>query len=153
MLRLIVAEFGPRFPPMNHAYCKEFRTIAHKTARELNITNLVREGVYACVSGPSFETPAEAIMLLRGGADVVGMSTAPEVVVAQHCGIKCLGISLVTNNVVMDVDSADAPNHEEVLETGLVSTDPATCRLQGHKAHRLCCRCLKIVLSKGPKLV
>lgn len=111
-------DFGPRFPPMSKAYQKEFRKIAHEQAEAMGISSIVREGVYVCVSGPSFETPAEASFLQHAGADVVGMSTAPEVVIAKHCGLKVLGISLVTNNVVRDIDSAVEACHEEVLETG-----------------------------------
>ncbi len=73
---------------MNHAYDKELRGLAFAEAQAMGIGALIRQGVYACVSGPSFETPAEARFLLHGGADVVGMSTAPEAVVAKHCGLR-----------------------------------------------------------------
>eukprot|EP00035_Acanthoeca_spectabilis_P020939 m.435404 g.435404 ORF g.435404 m.435404 type:complete len:308 (+) comp17844_c0_seq1:61-984(+) len=107
-------KFGPRFPPMNQAYDKEIRELARKGYTELGIPQ--QEGTYAFVCGPSYETPAEIKMLGLMGADVVGMSTVPEVIVASHCGMKVLGLSLVTNVCITVVDSVDAPNHEEVKE-------------------------------------
>lgn len=110
--------FGTRFPSMSNAYTKELRELALKKAKELQYDDFIRTGVYCNVSGPHFETPAEISMLRVLGADSVGMSTAPEVVVAVHEGLQVLGISLITNKCVSDVDSTDTPNHEEVLETG-----------------------------------
>ena len=105
--------FGPRFPDMTHAYCKLYREIALRAARELRIT--VYQGVYAALLGPSYETPAEIRYLRTIGADIVGMSTVPEVIAARHMGIKVLAISCVTN---MAAGILDKPlNHEEVLET------------------------------------
>lgn len=86
---------GPRFPDMSHAYDPALRARLKECARQEGIT--LREGVYACMSGPSYETPAEIRMLRTVGADVVGMSTVPEVVAASHMGIKVAGISCVTN--------------------------------------------------------
>jgi len=106
-------EFGPRFPDMSNPYHPELLEIARKAATELNIT--IQEGVYACMSGPSYETPAEIRMLRTLGADAVGMSTVPEVVVAVHSGMKAVGISCITN---MAAGVLDQPlNHEEVIET------------------------------------
>ena len=106
--------FGPRFPDMTQAYWKPYREIALAEAKRLNIE--VHEGVYAALSGPSYETPAEIRYLRTIGADLVGMSTAPEVIVASHMGIRVLGISCVTN---MAAGILDQPiNHQEVLETG-----------------------------------
>src|ERR1700739_2850727 len=106
--------FGPRFPDMSRAYCPKYREIAIAQGRKLGID--VKEGVYAALSGPSFETPAEIRYLRTMGADLVGMSTVPEVIVAQHMGIRVLGISCVTN---MAAGILDQPiNHAEVLETG-----------------------------------
>ena len=70
------------------------------------------------VSGPSYETPSECAMLAICGADVVGMSTAPEVTVGVHCGMRCMGFSLVTNISVLSLESDFQPNHEEVIEAG-----------------------------------
>ena len=105
-------QFGPRFPDMSEAYDKNLRNIAEKTAREESLT--VRNGVYAGMSGPSFETPAEIRKLRKDGADAVGMSTVPEVIVANHMDIDVLGISCITN---MAAGILPQPlNHEEVIE-------------------------------------
>ena len=106
--------FGPRFPDMTRAYSKPYREIAVAEARRLGIS--VYEGVYVALLGPSYETPAEIRHLRTIGADVVGMSTAAEVIAAAHMGIKVLAISCVTN---MAAGILDQPiHHEEVLETG-----------------------------------
>ena len=106
--------FGVRFPDMTHAYTKPYRELAQEEARKLGMT--LHEGVYAALLGPSYETPAE-INYLRGiGADLVGMSTAFEVIAARHMGIKVLAISCVTN---MAAGILDQPlSHQEVMETG-----------------------------------
>jgi purine-nucleoside phosphorylase len=106
--------FGARFPDMTQAYSKSYRSIANEESRRLGIE--VFEGVYAALTGPSYETPAEIRYLRTIGADLVGMSTAPEVIVARHMGIRVLGISCVTN---MAAGILDQPiNHAEVMETG-----------------------------------
>jgi purine-nucleoside phosphorylase len=106
--------FGPRFPDMSQAYCPKYRETAIAEGRKLGID--VKEGVYAGLSGPSFETPAEIRYLRTMGADMVGMSTVPEVIVARHTGIRVLGISCVTN---MAAGILDQPiSHAEVMETG-----------------------------------
>ncbi len=106
--------FGPRFPGMSEAYNPGFRRIAQAAARELGYE--LNEGVYAALSGPSYETPAEIRYLRTIGADLVGMSTVPEVIVARHMGVEVLAISCVTN---MAAGLSDGEiNHEEVLETG-----------------------------------
>lgn len=110
--------FGPRFPPMNKAYDRSLQQLARDTAHELGMDSFVRSGVYVFLAGPSYETPSEARFLRIIGADAVGMSTAGEVVVAIHCGFKVLGISLITNNVVMDLESTAEANHAEVVEAG-----------------------------------
>lgn len=105
--------FGARFPDMTEAYSKSYREIALAEAKRLGID--VHEGVYAALSGPSYETPAEIRYLRTIGADLVGMSTVPEVIVARHMGIRVLGISCVTN---MAAGILDKPlDHAEVLET------------------------------------
>lgn len=109
-------EFGPRFPDMSNPYNNEFIDLAKKVAKENNID--VVEGVYFMMTGPNYETPAEIRAIRKLGADAVGMSTVPEVIVANHCGIKVLGISCITN---MAAGILDQPlNHEEVIETSMM---------------------------------
>ncbi|XP_030629685.1 purine nucleoside phosphorylase 5b isoform X1 [Chanos chanos] len=110
--------FGVRFPCMSDAYDRELQHMAHEVASELGYTDFVREGVYCVLGGPSFETIAECRMLHRLGADAVGMSTVHEVIVARHCGMRVFALSLITNKAVMDYDSQEKANHEEVLQTG-----------------------------------
>jgi purine-nucleoside phosphorylase len=105
---------GPRFPDMSDAYSREYRAIAKDVAHSIGIP--LQEGVYAAVSGPSYETPAEIRYLRTIGADLVGMSTAPEVIVANHMGMRVLAISCVTNMAAGILPQKI--NHEEVLETG-----------------------------------
>ncbi|XP_078112296.1 purine nucleoside phosphorylase 6 [Sander vitreus] len=109
--------FGVRFPCMSDAYDRELRALAKQTAKEQGCDGFLQEGVYCMLAGPSFETIAECRVLQMLGADAVGMSTVPEVVVARHCGLRVLGLSLITNNVVSDYDSVEKANHEEVLKT------------------------------------
>ncbi|MGB8522631.1 MAG: purine-nucleoside phosphorylase [Candidatus Acidiferrales bacterium] len=106
--------FGPRFPDMTQAYWRPYREIALAEAKRLGIE--AHEGVYAALLGPSYETPAEIRYLRIIGADLVGMSTVPEAIAANHMGIRVLGISCVTN---MAAGILDRPlDHSEVLETG-----------------------------------
>lgn len=106
-------EFGPRFKDMSDAYDKELRKKVKEIAKSLNIE--LREGVYAAMTGPTYETPAEIRMVRILGADAVGMSTVPEVIIAVHSGIKVIGISCMTN---MAAGILEQPlNHEEVVET------------------------------------
>ncbi|XP_030033166.1 purine nucleoside phosphorylase isoform X2 [Manduca sexta] len=115
--------FGPRFPPMNKAYNYEHRKIAKEVAKELNINNMVREGVYTCLGGPNFETVAELKMLKMVGVDAVGMSTVHEVITARHCDMKVFGLSLITNECVTSYDHDMEANHEEVLDVGRMRQD------------------------------
>ena len=110
---------GPRFPDMSEAYSRAYRQIAKDVAAEQCIA--ITEGVYAAMLGPSYETPAEIRYLRAIGADVVGMSTVPEVIVANHMGMKALGISCVTNMAAGILPQKI--NHEEVLETGAMVRD------------------------------
>jgi purine-nucleoside phosphorylase len=105
---------GPRFPDMSEAYSCEYRRTAHRVADELGIE--LAEGVYAAVLGPSYETPAEIRYLRSVGADLVGMSTVPEVIAANHMGMRVLGISCVTNMAAGILPHK--LSHAEVLETG-----------------------------------
>ncbi len=101
---------GTRFPDMTHAYHRELGARLEATAARLGIA--LKRGVYACVSGPSYETPAEIRMLRTLGADLVGMSTVPEVIAARHMGVPVVGVSLVTNRAA---GLAGAPlSHAEV---------------------------------------
>ncbi len=104
-------EFGPRFPDMSKVYNKELINIAKTIAQENNI--LVHEGVYIGSSGPTLETPAEYRLFRIFGADATGMSTVPEVIVAHHQGMKCFGMSVITNESQPE-DPDDETTHEEV---------------------------------------
>ncbi len=107
-------EWGPRFPDMTFAYDPRLRELALRKAGELGIP--LTEGVYAGLPGPSYETPAEVRMLQTLGGDVAGMSTVLEVIAARHMGLRCLGVSMVSN---VAAGLSDAPiNHEEVLTAG-----------------------------------
>ncbi|NGZ74205.1 purine-nucleoside phosphorylase [Saccharibacillus alkalitolerans] len=107
------ASLGVRFPDMSEAYSRRLRAAASEAASEHDFT--FREGVYAGLLGPSYETPAEIRMLRALGADAVGMSTVSETIVARHAGIEVLGISCITN---MAAGILDQPlSHEEVMET------------------------------------
>jgi len=105
--------FGVRFPDMSTAYDKQFRALALAEGRRLGIN--LGEGVYAALAGPSYETPAEIRYLRTIGADLVGMSTVPEVLAARHSGIRVLGVSCVTNGAAGVLDRP--LDHKEVLET------------------------------------
>ena len=105
---------GPRFPDMTEAYSIKMRQIAMQTASELGIS--LQEGVYAAVPGPSFETPAEIRYLKAIGADLVGMSTVPETIAANHAGMEVLAISCVTNMAAGL--SGEKLSHQEVFEVG-----------------------------------
>ena len=112
-----LSEFGPRFPGMNDAYDPELQHLAHDLALQAGIP--CHRGVYICLAGPNFETPADVRFLRLIGADAVGMSTVPEVVTARHSGIRVLGLSGISNTLVGE-EGAPPPDHEEVLEAGKV---------------------------------
>lgn len=105
-------EFGPRFPDMSEAYNKPLRKLAEEVAKESGFK--LKKGIYAGLKGPSYETPAEIRYLRAIGADAVGMSTVPEVIIANHGGMRVLGISCITNMAagVLDVKL----DHAEVME-------------------------------------
>ncbi|KAF3403618.1 hypothetical protein F1880_009494 [Penicillium rolfsii] len=110
-------EFGARFPPLSDAYDLDLRRQVHQAWKQVipaQSTRKLHEGVYAFVGGPTYETRAESRMLRMLGADVVGMSTVPEIVVARHCGLRVLAFSLVTNNAVL----APVPRGDEQLLQG-----------------------------------
>jgi len=134
---------GVRFPSMVRAYDPQFVALLEQVARGRGIT--LRSGVYAMLSGPTFETPAEVRMLRTWGADAVGMSTAPEVTIARHAGMRVLGISLITNIAVDTQEEAAEPSHAAIVKVGqraiptmaaliegvLPSLYSATCAQQG----------------------
>jgi purine-nucleoside phosphorylase len=104
---------GPRFPDMSEPYDRGLQKIARDVAVEQGI--VLREGVYFAVTGPSYETQAE-VQMMRQMADAVGMSTAPETIAAVHAGAKVLGISAITNSLVLKTGAITT--HDEVMETG-----------------------------------
>lgn len=105
-------DFGVRFPDMSQAYNEGLISLAQKVAKKEGIK--VSEGIYTPISGPSYSTKAELRMLIMLGADVVGMSTVPEVIVANHGGIDVLGITCVTDSA--NPDAMSAPSHEEIVK-------------------------------------
>lgn len=106
-------KLGTRFPDMSQPYNRELINICKNTAKKIGLK--VKEGTYFMMSGPSYETPAEVRMIRELGGDAVGMSTVPEVIAANHCGLKVLGISCITN---MASGVLDKPlTHSEVIET------------------------------------
>ncbi|XP_025940691.1 purine nucleoside phosphorylase [Apteryx rowi] len=115
--------FGVRFPCMSDAYEQELLSLARESAQELGYLGFIREGVYCMLAGPCYETIAECRMLQALGADAVGMSTVPEVIVARHCGLRVFGVSLITNKAVMSYNSQEKANHEEVLRISVVRAE------------------------------
>lgn len=111
-----IDELGERFPDMSQVYDQELRKLAKKMAVENGID--VQEGVYVCLSGPSFESPADLRFLKAIGVDAVGMSTVPEAIVARHGGLRVLGISGISNKA--NLDGSTITTHEEVLEAGKI---------------------------------
>jgi purine-nucleoside phosphorylase len=109
-------EFGPRFPDMSRVYDPTLQDVARRVAASLGFA--LREGVYVCLAGPSFETPADIHFLRAVGADAVGMSTVPEVTVARHGGTRVLGVSGISNVAITDPGERRQTTHEEVLEAG-----------------------------------
>ena len=111
-------ELGPRFPDMSQAYDRELCNLARDSAKKSGI--ILREGIYAGLSGPSFEGPADLRFLRLAGADSVGMSTVHEVIVARHGGMRVLGFSGISNKA--NLDGSTVTTHEEVIEAGKIIT-------------------------------
>ncbi|KAJ5166503.1 purine nucleoside phosphorylase [Penicillium canariense] len=127
-------EFGVRFPPLSDAYDLELRRQVHQVWKQVipaQSTRRLHEGVYAFVGGPTYETRAESRMLRMLGADVVGMSTVPEIVVARHCGLRVLAFSLVTNNAVL----APVPRGDEHLLQGKAAGELSAILEEGKAGH------------------
>ncbi|KAF7257915.1 hypothetical protein EG68_04616 [Paragonimus skrjabini miyazakii] len=115
--------FGTRFVATSDAYDVKLRRAFQTIVQQQGHSNIVHEGVYAHVGGPTYESPAENRMLLLMGADVVGMSTVPEVIVARHAGIRVFAISLVTNVSVLSEETTEKANHQEVLDVANKRTE------------------------------
>ncbi|MCH7663718.1 MAG: purine-nucleoside phosphorylase [Chloroflexi bacterium] len=127
-----IDELGPRFPDMSQVYDRELMGLARAAAQEENIT--LREGVYICLAGPSFESPADLRFLRTIGADAVGMSTVPEATVARHGGLRVMGVSGISNKA--NLDGETETTHEEVLEAGAVLA-PKLIKLVSNLLRRL----------------
>ncbi len=112
-------DLGTRFPDMSEIYDKELRNSVKSCADRMNIA--LKEGIYLATTGPSYETPAEIRMFKAFGADAVGMSTVPEAIVANYCGIKVIGISCITNFAAGLTPSN--LNHKEVIQEGEIIKD------------------------------
>ena len=121
-------DLGPRFPDMTDAYDPVLRNLAREVAQAEGIP--LREGVYAMLAGPSFETPAEIRFLRAIGADAVGMSTAHEVIVARHAGMRVLGLSGISN-VAAGIPGAGEVTHAEVLAAGQIIAPRMRAVIQG----------------------
>jgi len=111
--------FGPRFPSLHDVYSRELRGKAEEAALKAGVS--LRRGVYVALQGPDLETPAEYSFVRTIGGDAVGMSTVPEVIVANHMGVKVLGFSIITN--LANPYSPRPTTHEEVLEVAGVATE------------------------------
>ncbi|MCS6909932.1 MAG: purine-nucleoside phosphorylase [Anaerolineales bacterium] len=118
---------GPRFPDMSVPYDREWRALAIAVAAEAGLK--LHRGVYCGLAGPSFESPAELRFLRLAGADAVGMSTVPEVIVARHGGLRVLGFSGISNKA--NLDGSTITTHEEVLEAGKVLVPKLTTLVRG----------------------
>ena len=119
--------FGERFPDMSQPYDRELQQICRNAARAAGVQ--LREGVYAWLSGPSFESPADLRFLRTGGADAVGMSTVPEVIVARHGNTRVLGLSGISNKA--NLDGSTITTHAEVLEAGKILVPRLTALITG----------------------
>jgi len=119
--------FGPRFPDMSQAYDPRLMDVARRQAAAAGVT--LREGVYVGLAGPSFESPADLRFLRMAGADAVGMSTVPEVIVARHGGLRVLGLSGISNKA--NLDGSTETTHEEVLEAGRLIVPKLTAIIKG----------------------
>ena len=122
-----LAEFGERFPDMSQPYDRELNQVARTVALANNIK--LHEGVYVCLSGPSFESPADLRFLQKAGADAVGMSTVPENIVARHGRTRVLGFSGISNKA--NLDGSTETTHEEVLAAGKMIVPKLTTIIRG----------------------
>uniref|UniRef100_A0A8B9BF89 Purine nucleoside phosphorylase n=1 Tax=Anser brachyrhynchus TaxID=132585 RepID=A0A8B9BF89_9AVES len=127
---------GVRFPCMSDAYDPDLLGLAMESAQELGFQSFVHVGVYCMLAGPSYETIAESRVLQALGADAVGMSTVPEVIVARHCGLRVLGLSLITNRAATSYSNPEKTGHEAVLRVSAARAE-ALRRLVARLAARL----------------
>ena len=134
-------ELGPRFVDMSQAYDLELREMALRVAERVGFT--LHQGVYICLAGPSFETPADLKFLRLIGVDAVGMSTVPEVTVARQAGMRVLGISGISNVAVIEPTGHEKSPHEEVLEAGRILVPKLAALLKG---------VISLLASKGGSL-
>jgi purine-nucleoside phosphorylase len=118
---------GPRFPDMSQAYDRKLSELARQVAESEQIS--LYQGVYACLAGPSFETPADLRFLHNAGVDAVGMSTVPEVIAARHGGQRVLGVSGISNKA--NLDGNTLTTHEEVLQAGQKIVPKLTTLIRG----------------------
>lgn len=114
------SDFGVRFPDMSNAYDRELRKLARQIAEEQGVD--IKEGVYINVTGPSFETVAEVNFFRMVGADAVGMSTVPEVIVARHCGMRVFGMSVITNEATNDTAESVYDEQSVLIEADKAAT-------------------------------
>lgn len=121
--------FGPRFPDMSQAYDPDLRRLAQEVAEEQDIP--LRQGVYAGLAGPTFETPAEIRFLRLVGTDAVGMSTVTEVTLARHGGTRVLGVSGISNVAIVEPTAGQEATHEEVLAAGQQIVPRLTALIRG----------------------
>jgi len=122
-------DLGPRFPDMSKTYDRGLRDVAIRVAAGLGVP--LQQGVYICLAGPTFETPADIRFLRLIGADAVGMSTVPEAIVARHGGMRVMAISGISNVAIAEADSESEASHEEVLEAGRLLVPRLTALLGG----------------------
>jgi purine-nucleoside phosphorylase len=120
-------EFGPRFPDMSQVYDRKLIALAREVSNEAKLG--MQEGVYCCLAGPSFETPADLRFLRAVGVDAVGMSTVPEATVGRHGGTRVMGVSGISNKA--NLDGATETTHEEVLEAGKLLVPKLTSLVRG----------------------
>jgi purine-nucleoside phosphorylase len=124
-----IDQLGPRFPDMSEPFDLALQARARAVAAQAGFT--LREGVYICLAGPNFETPADIRFLRSIGADAVGMSTVPEMIVARHGGMQVLGLSAITNVAITETTPDKTTTHEEVLETGKLIAPQLMALLKG----------------------
>ena len=120
-------DLGPRFPDMSQVYDRDLHQLARQVSKEEQLN--IREGVYVCLAGPSFETPADLRFLKAVGVDAVGMSTVPEAIVGRHGGTRVMAVSGISNKA--NLDGETETTHEEVLEAGRVLVPKLTTLLKG----------------------
>lgn len=117
-------KFGPRFPDMGHAYDPDLLRLSLRCAGELGIE--IQKGVYVIVTGPTYETPAECTFFNRIGGDAIGMSTVPEVIVARHCGIKVMGVSIITDVAFGAREEGEVIDGDEIVRIADAAADKMT---------------------------